>query len=127
MKPQIVDMVAWEQAEMLMQPALIRLIDNIRKQLENSAWKATYEEVTEPYPGYHLCLEYQEKKVRFDLWQICYQICFRNYIPGVDEAGTQEVEIDTSLIDDSIGDVNWENLDNKAKEIVENIFSNLPI
>lgn len=31
-------------ADQLMQPALIRIIDNIRKQLENSDWKGTYQE-----------------------------------------------------------------------------------
>jgi len=32
----------WQQLELLMQPALIRLIDNIRKQLERSDWSGTY-------------------------------------------------------------------------------------
>ncbi|MEL6160109.1 MAG: hypothetical protein AAFQ40_06415 [Cyanobacteria bacterium J06623_5] len=32
------------QIEQLMQPALIRVIDNIRKQLEDSSWQGTYEE-----------------------------------------------------------------------------------
>ncbi len=37
-------MVTWKQAELLMQPAFIRLIDNIRKQLDLSSWKGTYRE-----------------------------------------------------------------------------------
>ncbi|MEL6902741.1 MAG: hypothetical protein AAFP07_17505 [Cyanobacteria bacterium J06606_4] len=32
------------EMEQLMQPALIRVIDNIRKQLEDSSWQGTYEE-----------------------------------------------------------------------------------
>lgn len=35
---------ARQQAELLMQPALIRVIDNIRKQLERSDWKASYQQ-----------------------------------------------------------------------------------
>ena len=43
--PKFQDMVAWQQAELLMQPAFIRLIDNIRKQLDESTWKGAYENV----------------------------------------------------------------------------------
>lgn len=42
MKPKITDMQEWQQAELLMQPALIRLIDNVRKQLEHSKWTGNY-------------------------------------------------------------------------------------
>lgn len=35
---------ARQLADQLMQPALIRVIDNIRKQLETSSWKGTYQE-----------------------------------------------------------------------------------
>jgi hypothetical protein len=47
--PKFRDMVAWQQAEILMQPAFIRLIDNIRKQLEESVWLGKYED-TEDWP-----------------------------------------------------------------------------
>ena len=33
-----------EKIEQLMQPALIRVIDNIRKQLDSSTWQGSYEE-----------------------------------------------------------------------------------
>ncbi|MEL6602708.1 MAG: hypothetical protein AAFP20_05715, partial [Cyanobacteria bacterium J06614_10] len=36
--------LARAEVEQLMQPALIRVIDNIRKQLEDSSWQGTYEE-----------------------------------------------------------------------------------
>jgi len=39
------DSQTWQQVELLMQPALIRLIDNIRKQLEHSDWSGTYRTV----------------------------------------------------------------------------------
>lgn len=46
MPPTISDPATWQQAEILMQPAFIRLVDNIRKQLEVSSWKGTYQDVT---------------------------------------------------------------------------------
>jgi hypothetical protein len=44
MKPKFADVESWELADRLMQPALIRTIDNIRKQLEASTWKGEYRE-----------------------------------------------------------------------------------
>lgn len=44
MRPKLTDLNDWYLAELLMQPALLRAIDNIRKQLESSGWKGTYEE-----------------------------------------------------------------------------------
>ena len=55
MKPTFKNTLAWEQAQVLMQPAMLRVVDNIRKEIENSHWKGTYKEVTAPIPGYHLC------------------------------------------------------------------------
>jgi hypothetical protein len=160
MPPKITDPVTWQQAELLMQPAFIRLVDNIRKLLDGSTWKGTYHDVliwpsnttdetkslvtrlmkeletaTEgqgddyretlaklptPHPGYHLCLQRQEQQVSIDLWELCYQICFINY------NGTEEVvHIDTSLIDE-VGDVEWQKLDEKVKDLVRQVFANLP-
>jgi hypothetical protein len=45
MKPKFANLEAWRQAELLMQPAFIRLVDNLRKQLEDSTWKGTYRDV----------------------------------------------------------------------------------
>ena len=45
MMPRFPDLATWQQAEKLMQPAFIRLVDNLRKQLEASTWKGTYEDV----------------------------------------------------------------------------------
>jgi len=45
MPPKITNPVAWRQAEILMQPAFIRVIDNIRKQLDESSWTGTYHDV----------------------------------------------------------------------------------
>ena len=166
MKPHFGNTVAWQQAELLMQPAFIRLIDNIRKQLEQSAWKGTYQDVQiwpeatpeaakvrvqqlqadletatpdqvaeieqalaqlpTPFPGYLLCLEHQGQQVSIDLWELCYQVCFRNYNALQNQADEQNVEIDTSLIDDEMGEVDWNRLDDKARAIVEGVFATLP-
>ena len=45
MLPRITNSVTWQQAEMLMQPAFIRVIDNIRKLLDTSVWTGTYKDV----------------------------------------------------------------------------------
>ena len=42
--PQFATPLALQQAQLLMQPALIRLIDNIRKQLDHSDWEGSYKD-----------------------------------------------------------------------------------
>jgi hypothetical protein len=125
MKPKFKTTLAWQQAEVLMQPALIRVLDNIRKHLEESSWEGTYEEVDSPFPGYVLCLKRGEAEHKFDVWEMCFEICFQDYTPTHAVAETREVEIDTSLIDEA-GEVDWNRLDEKAKEIVEQLFADLP-
>ncbi len=171
--PKFQDMVTWQQAEILMQPAFIRLIDNLRKQLEQSAWKGTYEDVQvwqegvsdevkfkvrqlqaeletattdaqaveieqvladlpTPFPGYHLRLEHHDQTVTLDMWELCYQICFRYYdvesgtSHEPDQAIGESVEVDTNLLDDS-GEVDWNRLDEKTHQLVEAIFARLPV
>ncbi len=126
MKPLFTDILAWQQAELLMQPAYIRILDQIRKQLEQSSWKATYEEVQMPFPGYLLCLQHQDEQLCFDLWDLCFQVCFRNYSFSHAQEESRIVEIDTSLIDDENSDVDWHRLDAKAHQIVEQVFASLP-
>lgn len=125
MKPKINDIISWRQAELLMQPAFIRILDHIRKKLENSVWKGTYQEIQTPIPGYRLDLEYQDQKVSIDIWELCYQVCFSNYRPTHAPEQTVEVDIDTSLLNQT-GDVNWECLDEKALLVVENMMADLP-
>lgn len=43
--PKFQNMLVWQQAETLMQPAFIRLVANIGKQLEQSNWKGQYEDI----------------------------------------------------------------------------------
>lgn len=163
-QPKFANTISWQQAELLMQPAFIRLIDNLRHALDQSSWRGTYEDVQiwpqgtseavkaqvldlqerlkqaspeeaesiaqtldqlpTPYPGYHLCLEQQDQKVRVDLWELCYQICFEQYSGSDTE--NPVVVIDTQLIDET-GDVDWNQLDAKTKSIVERLFDSLPV
>lgn len=163
MPPRINNSVTWQQAEILMQPAFIRVIDNIRKQLDVSAWAGTYHDVLiwpasttdetkaivtqllqeletatpgqadeirktvsrlpMPHPGYHLRLQRQEQEVTIDLWDLCYQVCFFNYRPDANDP--EPSEIDTSLIDE-MGEVDWLRLEAKTKELVEQVFAELP-
>ncbi|MFM6182987.1 MAG: hypothetical protein ACKPA8_16085 [Dolichospermum sp.] len=160
MPPKITNSTSWQQAEILMQPAFIRVIDNIRKQLDISRWQGTYQDVliwpantTEktkilvtqlirdmetatgtqtqdiqktlanlpmPHPGYHLLLKLEQQQVTIDLWDLCYQVCFVNYIPDHGEAN-----IDSTLIDE-YGDVDWQKLENKTQKLVQQVFANLP-
>ncbi|MEG4501146.1 hypothetical protein QUB05_28905 [Microcoleus sp. F10-C6] len=125
MKPKITSPIAWQQAELLMQPAMIRVLDNIRKQLEESVWTGTYKEVQIPIPGYQLILEHQGEQLSVDIWELCYRVCFVNYQPAHTQIQSQEVVIDTSLIDDETGDVDWNRLDAKASQLIQEIFANL--
>lgn len=163
--PKFADIRAWEQAELLMQPVFIRVLDNIRKQLEQSKWQGTYQDtpvwpegvseetkaqvielqqqlaqaspteaeaieeqlsrLPSPHPSYVLCLQRGDRQITVDLWQLCYQVCFRNYSPVLNALDQDMVvEIDLSLIDDT-GEVDWLRLDAKAKQLIEQIFSSL--
>ncbi|MBW4537527.1 MAG: hypothetical protein KME43_00120 [Myxacorys chilensis ATA2-1-KO14] len=164
MKPRFADIETWQQAEVLMQPAFIRLIDNLRKQLDETTWKGTYRDVLvwadgipedvkatvaglqeqlktaspeqtveieqslshlpNPYPGYELQLEHNDRQVTVDLWELCYKICFQtDNQPLTDD---RPVEVDTSLMDEA-GEVDWNQLDDKTKRLVSEIFDNLPV
>ncbi|UBF26811.1 hypothetical protein K9N68_02105 [Kovacikia minuta CCNUW1] len=169
--PKFRDIVAWQQAEILMQPAFIRLIDNIRKQLEESVWTGTYEDIEvwaegisdetkfrvkqlqaelenappdqapeieaalahlpAPYPGYQLRLEHQGHQVTFEVWSLCYQICFQDYdtasgtSQSFSQAESQGVTVDPKLLD-ATGDIDWDYLDQKTRQLVEQIFATLP-
>ncbi|MGL4621129.1 hypothetical protein, partial [Chroococcidiopsis sp.] len=77
-----------------------------------------------PQPGYQLSLQNQDQQYNFDLWELCYQVCFQQY--NTDSTSTNSsVEIDTSLIDDT-GEIDWQRLDIKAGAAVEQVFSSLP-
>lgn len=150
---------------MLMQPVFIRVIDNLRKELDQSIWQGNYREETvwadsvplemrstvmelrqrlktadpsevpeieaslahlpQPYPGYQLYLQHDGQQVVVDVWQLCYQVCFKNYNPVLSLSEEVAVEVDPNLID-ATGDVDWLQLDEKAKQVIQQIFQNLP-
>ena len=109
-----------------MQPIYIRIIDRIRQQGEVSTWKVSYEEVREPRPINYLCLESGDRQLKYDIWDLCYQVCFVNYDGSHSELESQIVEVDTSLIDMDAQMPDWQRLDHKANDVVAKIFNNLP-
>lgn len=157
-------MDSWQQAELLMQPAFIRLIDQIRKQLDQSDWTGVYEtietwpegttpdtqaqvsqlqeqlekatpeqtvvleeilaQLPQPRFDYQLCLKKQDHQMQVDLWELCYRVCLSNYNP-VGEQSIDEIQVDLHLID-AMGEVDWHQLDHKARQVVEQVFSQLP-
>ena len=123
MIPKFTDELAWQQAEFLMQPIYIRIIDRIRQQSETSNWQVTYEEVKNPHPTNYLCLQSGQRQLKFDIWDLCYQVCFLNYFGSHSELETQTVEIDTSLLDLEAGTPDWHRLDNKAQAVIAQIFA----
>ena len=125
MKPKFKDIISWQQAELLMQPAFIRILDQVRKQLEDTSWQATYNDVQTPIPGHELCLEKNDNSICVNLWELCFQVCFRNYTPTHSELESQEVEIDTTLIAET-GEVDWQCLDEKAEKLVAQLLADLP-
>jgi hypothetical protein len=124
MIPKFTDELAWQQAEFLMQPIYIRIIDRIRQQSETSNWQVTYEEVKNPHLTNYLCLQSGERQLKFDIWDLCYQVCFLNYFGSHSELETQTVEIDTSLLDLEAVTPDWHRLDNKAQAVIAQIFAN---
>jgi hypothetical protein len=126
MQPKFASELAWQQAEFLMQPIYIRIIDRIRQQSEVSTWDVSYEEVKEPHPTNYLCLQSQDRQLKFDIWDLCYQVCFLDYHGSHSETESQVVEVDASLIDMEAGIPDWTRLDRKAKDVVTRIFDNLP-
>ncbi len=121
----------WELAELLMQPSLIRVMDNLRKKLDDSVWEGTYTAVENPYPGHQLQLTYQDHKYAIALWDICFEVCFLDYQALIlkDDANVsnqqQEVNIDTSLFEET-GEIDWQNLDNKTQRVINTLFVDLP-
>lgn len=126
MIPKLSNSQAWEQAQLLMQPAYIRVVDNLRKTLEDSAWRESYQEVETPIPGYQLCLSKQGQDITVNLWELCFEVCFQDYQRGsVPPDSELQVDIDTGLFDTETGEVDWEKLDQKAQAKIEKLFASL--
>ena len=127
MQPKFANELAWQQAEFLMQPIYIRIIDRIRQQSEiSTTWQVSYEEVKDPHPINYLCLQSTNRQLKFDIWDLCYQVCFLNYHGSHSELESQIVEVDISLIDMEAQAPDWNRLDDKAKAVIARVFDNLP-
>lgn len=138
-------------ASHLMQPCLIRIIDNLRKATENLDWQSEYtqaqhwpegtteaqkQQVAElaaqldqadpdtapdleqalrqlptPTPIYHLRLTQGDRVATLDVWELCFRLCFVNYVPD------QPVTVDTGLVE-ADGEIDWITLDEKAKTLI---------
>ena len=107
------------------------LVNQLQSQLDTATpeqaeeIEAALAQLPSTHPGYLLCLQQGDRQITIDIWQLCYQICFRNYSPVLNAMDADlTVEIDTSLIDDT-GDVDWTRLDQKTRQIIDQIFSSL--
>ncbi|NJL47067.1 MAG: hypothetical protein HC929_05620 [Leptolyngbyaceae cyanobacterium SM2_5_2] len=109
------------QANQLMQPCLIRVIDNLRKHIETLDWRSEYVEhlqwpshataaqqqqfadltaalhqatpeqalrleealnqLPAPTPTYELRLTRHSQTASLDVWELCFQVCFKDYTP----------------------------------------------
>jgi hypothetical protein len=126
MIPKFTDELAWQQAEFLLQPIYIRIIDRIRQHGEVSTWEASYIESAIPHPTHYLCLQSNDRQVKFEIWDLCYRVCFVDYAGSSSDGSSQLVAVDTSLIDLDAGGVNWQGLDDKAERVIASIFGSLP-
>ncbi|AMA08216.1 hypothetical protein [Picosynechococcus sp. PCC 73109] len=121
MQPKFKTRKAWNQAEMLLQPAFIRVVDNFRAQLEDSPWTGEYEDIQDPYPGYVLRLKKDHIETTVNIWDLCYQICFVAYPTGALVENGCTVEIDETLFEAS-GAVDWQKLEAKTQQLIHNMF-----
>jgi hypothetical protein len=89
----------------------------------------TLNHLPQPQLVYLLNLTKQDHQARVNLWELCYQICFCNYVPVLERSEIAdfqvgEVQVDSNLID-AEGEVDWHRLDNKAEQVVEQMFKTL--
>ena len=164
MKPSFETPIDWERTNILMQPAFIRLLDNIRKLTDElSGWKTSYREelvwdsevseaergrigllqqelktttdndrahdieqiletLPKPYPAYEWRLERGDEVITIDVWELCYKICFTTDFNPQREAAAK---VDLALFEED-GEVDWTRLDEKAKQLVMVVLSQLP-
>ncbi|MGB2925070.1 MAG: hypothetical protein WBB82_07200 [Limnothrix sp.] len=125
MKPKFKTSAAWDQAETLLQPIFIRVVDNLREQLEDSPWTGEYADIQDPYPGYVLHLKNEYTEQTLNIWDVCYQVCFVEYPTAPVTDDSCEVDIDSSLFEAS-GSVDWQQLEAKTQRIIKEIFEQLP-
>jgi hypothetical protein len=122
MAPKFASELAWQQAEVLMQPIYIRIIGRIGTEAENSTLKVSYEEEQTPHITHFLCLSDGGRQLRVNIWDLCYRVCFTNYQGSHPEVENTPVDVDLSLLDRQTSDVDWQALEAKAATVVRSVF-----
>lgn len=117
MKPKFKNISEYEKAQLLLQPIYLRLIDNIRQESELLEWDVTYEETTEPFPGYIVFFKKGDYLTKYNIWELCFKICFNTYEQGQ----ITPVETDKILIDDN-GELDWQQIETKTKKLVKSLL-----
>jgi hypothetical protein len=77
--------------------------DQLRQQLST---------LPSPVPAYQLQLSRNGDTLVLDVWQLCFQVCFVDYVVN------SPAQVDRDLLDID-NEVNWITLDEKAKRLVE--------
>lgn len=116
--PQFKTALDYEKANILMQPVFIRVVDNIRKEAEDNNWQINYEEINEPFPSHILTQTKGNLVKKTNVWFICFQVCFDKF----DIEQNEPVQIDSKLVSD-VGELNWDEIENKTKTIVTKLFN----
>ncbi|NEP15373.1 MAG: tRNA epoxyqueuosine(34) reductase QueG [Leptolyngbya sp. SIO4C1] len=80
------------------------------------------EQLPQPTHFYTLRLTKDGQQRRIEVWPLCYQVCCTNYST---DRSDRPLEVDTSLFDPEINDIDWIKLDEKAKQLVERAFAQL--
>ncbi|WP_072620271.1 hypothetical protein [Spirulina major] len=124
MKPKFKTRQAWEQAQTLMQPTLIRVVDQLRQRVDESPWEGEYEDVEEPLPGFQLRLQQGDRTHVLNLWDLCFQVCCLNYPAPHSIDADPEVDLDLQLLD-AAGEVEWNILDEKVRQVLATTFATL--
>ena len=127
MKPTFKNTTDWEKADILIQAAFIRVMDNLRKELEKTNLVATYEDIQEPFPGYQLILTKENDSVSISIWEICFQVCFTDYQFSSNNSSQASimVEIDENLFNGD-NEINWQQLEIKTQQTIQTIINNFP-
>lgn len=163
------DLMNQQQLALLLQPALIRLIDQLRQQLTAASWAWSYdtielwpdevpsevrsqytemlqaletasdddaeiiqdvlETLPQPVPLYRLDVTLEDTVYQINMWELCYQICLKKYVPNLSNMTVQSPQLEKQRLDpellDSSGGIDWVVLNEKAKKVVESLMKQL--
>ncbi|MGB0562854.1 MAG: hypothetical protein ACPGVO_13775 [Spirulinaceae cyanobacterium] len=114
----------WQLAQLLIQPALIRIVDNLQSFLQDSDWTGEFETVETPEPGHLLILSQAgQPDQQVLLWDFCFRVCFTDYPPQTTE---RWVTVEAQFLE-ADGDIAWEALDRKVNQVLQQFFAQLPL